>query len=140
MLTTLAGDSDLLTVYNAYCAWKRTRGTPGSNEYAFCRKNFLSPQTLLNIEDVKLQLMVSIADAGLISLDANQKSSLNRSVPTPPPSNSNSKITYLPLLDQETERKTEQRYTNKEIEPAPPANATSSPPRPPMTQTAQTTP
>ncbi|KAL3437177.1 P-loop containing nucleoside triphosphate hydrolase protein [Aspergillus tetrazonus] len=72
------GDSDLLTVYNAYCAWKRTRSTPGANEYAFCRKNFLSPQTLLNIEDVKLQLMVSIADAGLITLDANQKASLNR--------------------------------------------------------------
>ncbi|KAL4962628.1 putative ATP dependent RNA helicase [Aspergillus stella-maris] len=72
------GDSDLLTVYNAYCAWRRTRSTPGSNEYAFCRKNFLSPQTLLNIEDVKLQLMVSIADAGLVTLDANQKQSLNR--------------------------------------------------------------
>ncbi|KAL5335025.1 P-loop containing nucleoside triphosphate hydrolase protein [Aspergillus crustosus] len=72
------GDSDLLTVYNAYCAWKRTRSTPGANEYAFCRKSFLSPQTLLNIEDVKLQLMVSIADAGLITLDATQKASLNR--------------------------------------------------------------
>ncbi|KAL4916916.1 P-loop containing nucleoside triphosphate hydrolase protein [Aspergillus aurantiobrunneus] len=72
------GDSDLLTVYNAYCAWKRTKSTPGANEYAFCRKNFLSSQTLLNIEDVKLQLIVSIADAGLITLDVNQKSSLNR--------------------------------------------------------------
>lgn len=74
------GDSDLLTVYNAYCGWKRARSTPGSNEYAFCRKNFLSPQTLLSIEDVKLQLIVSIADAGLVSLDAQQKQALNRSV------------------------------------------------------------
>ena len=65
-------------MYNAYCAWKRTRSTPGANEYAFCRKNFLSPQTLLNIEDVKLQLMVSIADAGLVTLDTNQKASLNQ--------------------------------------------------------------
>ncbi|KAL2829899.1 P-loop containing nucleoside triphosphate hydrolase protein [Aspergillus pseudoustus] len=72
------GDSDLLTVYNAYLAWKRTRSTPGANEYAYCRKNFLSPQTLLNIEDVKLQLIVSIADAGLITLDASQKTALNR--------------------------------------------------------------
>ncbi|KAL2824647.1 P-loop containing nucleoside triphosphate hydrolase protein [Aspergillus cavernicola] len=87
------GDSDLLTVYNAYCAWKRTRSTPGANEYAFCRKNFLSPQTLLNIEDVKLQLMVSIADAGIVTLDASQKASLNRArstrqrhfFTTPPP-------------------------------------------------------
>ncbi|OJJ31738.1 hypothetical protein ASPWEDRAFT_118185 [Aspergillus wentii DTO 134E9] len=72
------GDSDLLTVYNAYCAWKRTRSTPGTNEFAFCRKNFLSSQTLLNIEDVKMQLVVSIADAGLLTLDPAQKTSLNR--------------------------------------------------------------
>ncbi|QMW35554.1 hypothetical protein G4B84_011045 [Aspergillus flavus NRRL3357] len=72
------GDSDLLTVYNAYCAWKRTRNTPGANEYAFCRKNFLSSQTLLNIEDIKMQLIVSIADAGLLLLDPTQKTALNR--------------------------------------------------------------
>ncbi|PWY93317.1 ATP dependent RNA helicase [Aspergillus sclerotioniger CBS 115572] len=73
------GDSDLLTVYNAYCAWKRARNTPGVSEYAFCRKNFLSSQTLLNIEDVKMQLIVSIADTGLLTLDPAQKALLNRS-------------------------------------------------------------
>ncbi|KAJ5660227.1 hypothetical protein N7507_006678 [Penicillium longicatenatum] len=72
------GDSDLLTVYNAYCGWKRSRSTPGSNEFSFCRKNFLNPQTLLGIEDVKMQLVVSIADAGLLTLDPSQKSALNR--------------------------------------------------------------
>ncbi|RAL15062.1 putative ATP dependent RNA helicase [Aspergillus homomorphus CBS 101889] len=72
------GDSDLLTVYNAYCSWKRTRNTPGANEYAFCRKNFLSSQTLLNIEDIKMQLVVSIVDAGLLTLDPMQKAALNR--------------------------------------------------------------
>ncbi|GES66169.1 ATP dependent RNA helicase [Aspergillus terreus] len=72
------GDSDLLTVYNAYCAWKRTRSTPGVNEYTFCRKNFLSSQTLLNIEDIKMQLVVSIADTGLLKLDPTQKTALNR--------------------------------------------------------------
>lgn len=72
------GDSDLLTVYNAYCAWRRTRSTPGANEYAFCRKNFLSSQTLLNIEDIKMQLIVSLADAGLLTLDPTQKTMLNR--------------------------------------------------------------
>jgi ATP-dependent RNA helicase DHX29 len=65
-------------VYNAYCAWKRTRSTPGANEYAFCRKNFLSSQTLLNIEDIKMQLIVSLADAGLLTLDPTQKTMLNR--------------------------------------------------------------
>lgn len=67
-----------MTVYNAYCSWKRTRSTHGANEYAFCRKNYLSPQTLLNIEDIKMQLLVSIADAGLISLDATQRAAFNR--------------------------------------------------------------
>ncbi|CAG8385432.1 unnamed protein product [Penicillium salamii] len=77
-LTFQRGDSDLLTVYNAYCSWRRIRSTPGSNEFAFCRKNFLSPQTLQGIEDVKMQLVVSIADAGLLTLDAAQKVALNR--------------------------------------------------------------
>ncbi|KAJ5946763.1 hypothetical protein N7454_003602 [Penicillium verhagenii] len=71
-------DSDLLTVYNAYCGWRRSRSTPGTNEFTFCRKNFLNPQTLMGIEDVKMQLIVSIADAGLLSLDPSQKSALNR--------------------------------------------------------------
>ncbi|KAJ5102935.1 hypothetical protein N7532_003464 [Penicillium argentinense] len=72
------GDSDLLTIYNAYCGWKRARSTPGSSEFAFCRKNFLSPQTLQSIEDVKMQLIVSIADTGLLNLDGAQKTALNR--------------------------------------------------------------
>ncbi|KAL1855476.1 hypothetical protein Plec18167_007102 [Paecilomyces lecythidis] len=72
------GDSDLLTVYNAYCAWKRIRNSPGINEYSFCRSNFLSPQALLSIEDIKMQLLVSIADTGLMKLDATEQASLNR--------------------------------------------------------------
>jgi ATP-dependent RNA helicase DHX29 len=72
------GDSDLLTVYNAYCAWRRIKNTPGVNEYSFCRKNFLSPQTLLNIEDIKSQLLVSIVDAGMLKLDADEQASLRR--------------------------------------------------------------
>jgi hypothetical protein len=77
-LTTNAGDSDLLTVYNAYSAWKRIRNTPGVNEYTFCRKNFLSPQTLLNIEDIKMQLVVSIVDSGLVKLNPSEQASMNR--------------------------------------------------------------
>ena len=48
------------------------------SEFSFCRKNFLSPQTLLSIEDIKMQLVVSVADAGLITLDGAQKNALNR--------------------------------------------------------------
>jgi len=71
------GDSDLLTVYNAYIAWKRVCNTNGS-EYQFCRKNFLSVQTLSNIEDLKGQLVVSLVDSGFLPLTDAERSSLNR--------------------------------------------------------------
>lgn len=77
-------------MYNAYCAWRRARSSPGGNEHAFCRKSFLSSQTLLNIEDIKMQLVVSIADAGLLQLDPGEKASLNRSAPT--------HLIYLPYI------------------------------------------
>ncbi|KAI2002831.1 hypothetical protein LOZ39_006536 [Ophidiomyces ophidiicola] len=72
------GNSDLLSVYNAYRAWKKYRDTPGMNEFSFCRKNCLSPQALLSIEDVKTQLLVSLVDTGLVRLDASEQSSLKR--------------------------------------------------------------
>ena len=75
------GDSDLLTLYNAYCAWKRIRTTSGmneDNEFTFCKKNSLSPQALLNIEDVKTQLIVSIVDMGLLKLGSEEQIALNR--------------------------------------------------------------
>lgn len=72
------GDSDLLTVYNAYCAWKRVCQHSGSSEYQFCRKNFLSPQTLSNIEDLKVQLTTSLVEAGFLVLDETAKAALNR--------------------------------------------------------------
>ena len=77
-LTKKKGDSDLLTVWNAYCAWRRVCTSPGSSESQFCRKNFLSPQTLSNIEDLKSQLLVSVIDAGFVNLDETQRAALNR--------------------------------------------------------------
>ncbi|OWP05952.1 hypothetical protein B2J93_6276 [Marssonina coronariae] len=73
------GDSDLLTIYNAYMAWKRVCVT-GNNEYQFCRKNFLSQQTLLNIEDLKGQLVVCLVDSGFLPLTGEERSALNRRV------------------------------------------------------------
>ena len=72
------GDSDLLTVYNAYSAWKRVCQSSSSSEYQFCRKNFLSPQTLSNIEDLKVQLTTSLVEAGFLVLDDAAKAALNR--------------------------------------------------------------
>ncbi|AEO59389.1 hypothetical protein MYCTH_2307634 [Thermothelomyces thermophilus ATCC 42464] len=74
------GDSDLLTVYNAYTAWKRVcqAATSGGAEFQFCRKNFLSPQTLANIEDLKGQLLVAVADSGFLQLTDAERQALNK--------------------------------------------------------------
>lgn len=52
----------------------------GGSELQFCSKNFLSPQTLSNIEDLKAQLTISLIDAGFVSLNDSEKTSLNRFV------------------------------------------------------------
>ncbi|KAF6786596.1 helicase associated domain-containing protein [Colletotrichum sojae] len=75
------GDSDLLTIYNAYLAWKRvcqSTGGSGGKEFQFCRKNFLSQQVLANIEDLKGQLLVSVADSGFLQLTDEERRALNR--------------------------------------------------------------
>ncbi|KAI6248545.1 ATP-dependent RNA helicase DHX29 [Erysiphe necator] len=72
------GDSDLLTVYNAYLAWKRVCMNSSLSEYQFCRKNFLSQQTLATIEDLKCQLIVSLVDSGFLPLTEAEQSNLNR--------------------------------------------------------------
>ncbi|KAJ6443429.1 ATP dependent RNA helicase [Purpureocillium lavendulum] len=71
-------DSDLLTIYNAYVAWKRVcqANSAAGKEFQFCRKNFLSQQTLANIEDLKGQLLVSLADSGFLSLTEDERRAL----------------------------------------------------------------
>lgn len=73
-------DSDLLTVYNAYLSWKRVCQSHGGlgKEFQFCRKNFLSQQTLANIEDLKGQLLVSLADSGFLSCTEEERRTLAR--------------------------------------------------------------
>jgi ATP-dependent RNA helicase DHX29 len=72
------GDSDLLTTYNAYRAWKAVCTTPGRSEMQFCHKNFLSPQNLGNIEDLKAQLFSSLVDAGFIQLTPDERRVIGR--------------------------------------------------------------
>lgn len=72
------GESDLLTVYNAYCAWRHVCVSKGMPEQQFCRKNYLSQQTLSNIEDLKAQLTGSLAEAGFIDLAGAERAALHR--------------------------------------------------------------
>ncbi|KAL6854681.1 P-loop containing nucleoside triphosphate hydrolase protein [Trichoderma novae-zelandiae] len=71
-------DSDILTTYNAYLAWKRVCQANGGfgKEFQFCRKNYLNQQTLTNIEDLKAQLLTSLADSGFLSLTEEERRAL----------------------------------------------------------------
>ncbi|KAI0880682.1 P-loop containing nucleoside triphosphate hydrolase protein [Annulohypoxylon maeteangense] len=71
------GDSDLLTVYNAYLGWKKVCHT-SNNDFTYCKRNFLSSQTLSNIEDLKGQLLVALADSGFLQLTDEERRTLNR--------------------------------------------------------------
>lgn len=75
------GDSDLLTLYNAYSAWRKICNTTGMSERHFCNKNFLSSQNLSNIEDLKAQLLTSLVDSGFVQLTPTEKTALMRVKP-----------------------------------------------------------
>ena len=60
----------------------------GGSEQQFCRKNFLLPQNLSNIEDLKGQLTTTLVDAGFLELGDSEKAALNR---------------YLLFVDKENE-------------------------------------
>jgi ATP-dependent RNA helicase DHX29 len=70
------GNSDLLLKYNAYLAWRRT--CKSGNAIEFCRRNLLDHQALSQIEEQRVQLLVALGDAGLLNLDATERSLLRR--------------------------------------------------------------
>jgi ATP-dependent RNA helicase DHX29 len=72
------GESDLLTAWKAYSAWRRVCSTQGESEFRFCRKNYLSPQALSNIEDIKQQLLVLVVDSGFLELTEGERVALNK--------------------------------------------------------------
>ncbi|KAF9696290.1 hypothetical protein EKO04_005262 [Ascochyta lentis] len=77
-LSFKTGDSDLLTTYNAYKAWRTVCTTTGRSEMQFCHKNFLSPQNLGNIEDLKAQLLSSLVEAGFVQMSPDERRALSR--------------------------------------------------------------
>lgn len=69
-------DSDLLSSLNAYEGWRKAK--IGGSAHEFCRKNHLSDQNLMQIEDQKIQLLVYLVDAGLVVLNSEEKSALSK--------------------------------------------------------------
>ncbi|OCT55019.1 putative helicase [Cladophialophora carrionii] len=70
------GDSDLLSSLNAYESWKKARLARTAQD--FCRKNHISDQTMGQVEEQKIQLLVYLVDARLVVLDPEEKGHLNR--------------------------------------------------------------
>jgi ATP-dependent RNA helicase DHX29 len=61
-------NSDLLTAYNAYTAWRRVCNSNYGNAMDFARRNFLNAKNLTAIEDVKDQLLMLLAEARFIAV------------------------------------------------------------------------
>ena len=70
------GDSDLLSSLNAYESWKKAKANRVAPD--FCRKNHINDQTMGQVEEQKIQLLVYLADAGLVNLDSEERIALNR--------------------------------------------------------------
>jgi ATP-dependent RNA helicase DHX29 len=98
------GNSDLLTAYNAYTTWRRISHTPHQSVHSFCRKNYLSRQNLTNIEDLKNQLLSSLADVGIVKSSKHQLSCGSRGkqsfvdVPTELDGNSTNEIVVATVI------------------------------------------
>lgn len=68
------GDSDLLTVYNAYSGWKKAHKQGAAQQ--FCQKHRLNQFILRQLEEEKIQLLTYLADAGLMKLTIDEQSAL----------------------------------------------------------------
>jgi len=57
-----SGRSDHITILNAYNGWHDSRRNKGGAEYDYCRRNFLSINTLRMIQQMKQQLVELLCD------------------------------------------------------------------------------
>lgn len=69
-------DSDLMTTYKIYCAWKNACKAGFGQQ--FCRNQRLSHAQLLQVDEQKIQLLVYLTEAGIVLLDHQERSALNR--------------------------------------------------------------
>ncbi|KAG0346255.1 hypothetical protein BG004_002057 [Podila humilis] len=84
-------DSDMLTWYNAYLGWRKMYQDRSNKISDYCRKNFLSHQNLLMIEDMKKQFLGFLVGMGFVRVDADTKRELTRE-------RFNHKISFCPVI------------------------------------------
>lgn len=70
------GDSDFLTIANAFNGFRRS--TAQNHHRTFCNRSFLSIQNLLQIEELRQQYFSYLIDAGFVSVDDSFRQELNK--------------------------------------------------------------
>lgn len=92
-------NSDHLTIYNAYSRWKAARKAGREAENTFCMQNYLKRKTLLEIENVKTDLIKLVKSIGFLSTKDEKQligiSSWNSSTDVSPGVHLNPKICAL---------------------------------------------
>ncbi|CAO1637463.1 unnamed protein product [Parajaminaea phylloscopi] len=61
------GHSDFLTIANAFNSWRRA--VKQNHHMVFCRKSFLSHQSLQQMEELRQQYMAFLLDSGFVKVD-----------------------------------------------------------------------
>ncbi|ORX39465.1 P-loop containing nucleoside triphosphate hydrolase protein [Piromyces finnis] len=74
--TFFSVESDFHTVLNVYKKWEAERERKGNKTHYYCKRNYLSQNTLLQIMEIKNQLKQLVYDQGLI--EENDESNTNR--------------------------------------------------------------
>ncbi|CBQ67989.1 probable DNA/RNA helicase (DEAD/H box family II) [Sporisorium reilianum SRZ2] len=70
------GDSDFLTIANAFNGFRRS--TAQNHHRTFCNRSFLSIQNLLQIEELRQQYFSYLIDAGFVAVDDAFRQELNK--------------------------------------------------------------
>lgn len=70
------GDSDFLTIANAFNGFRRS--TAQNHHRTFCNRSFLSIQNLMQIEELRQQYFSYLVDAGFVTVDDAFRQELNK--------------------------------------------------------------
>ncbi|ORY82099.1 P-loop containing nucleoside triphosphate hydrolase protein [Protomyces lactucae-debilis] len=72
------GDSDFLTTWTAYQKWRQVCIDKPAHEQKFCRDSFLNGKSLAAIEELRLQYLKILVDAGLLQVGEQDRRAIQR--------------------------------------------------------------
>lgn len=75
--TFRSGDSDFLTIHNAFDSWRKASAN-GGYVYKFCRVNYISHQNMQQIEALRQQFLGYLIDSAFIQVDKSMIKELNK--------------------------------------------------------------